>query len=109
MECGNPSLRVNGELVPRLVGKRVRIAGKIEVTDNGSPVLITSDNIRILLQGPPLESGERVIPCAEVTGTVINESTIQQESYRKFQDSWDTANYNELVKLSNGPYSALFV
>ncbi|EFN58755.1 hypothetical protein CHLNCDRAFT_140465 [Chlorella variabilis] len=102
-----PAPRVNFALMGQHIGKRVTIVGRVEGVEGSTLRLKTSDDglVNVNLQGAAVPQ----CTFLEVEGVVASPNTLTGEASCSFGDNFDLSNYNELCKLSNGPYRQLFM
>lgn len=108
METTNPTPRVNYELLQQHIGKRVKLVCKIDRTEDNKLVVKAADGgtVFIIPSGKSNFDGQVI----EVEGVVESPNSLREMEVCSFGgDEFDMATYNELVKMSNGTYSYLFV
>ncbi|XP_010439835.1 PREDICTED: replication protein A 14 kDa subunit B [Camelina sativa] len=106
MDTTSPAVFVNGALLRRYIGQKVRAVIQVIRSEIGSVVGKSTDDQQIVVKGspqPPLTSYLEVIGIAE------SDNTIRAEVWTNFGDSFDAQNYNELCKLANGEFRHLFI
>ncbi|EFH52420.1 hypothetical protein ARALYDRAFT_485632 [Arabidopsis lyrata subsp. lyrata] len=107
MDTSSPSVFVNGALMRRYVGQKVRTVIQVIGSDIGSVVGKSTDDLQIVVRGssptPPLTTYLEVIGIAE------SDNAIRAETWTNFGNSFGTHNYNELCKLANGEFKHLFI
>ncbi|XP_010434513.2 PREDICTED: probable inactive dual specificity protein phosphatase-like At4g18593 [Camelina sativa] len=98
MDTTSPAVFVNGALLRRYIGQKVRAVIQVIRSDIGSVVGKSTDDQQIVVKGspqPPLTAYLEVIGIAE------SDNTICADVWTNFGDSFDAQNYNELCKLAN--------
>ncbi|KAK9844656.1 hypothetical protein WJX74_005199 [Apatococcus lobatus] len=98
--------RVNFELLQRYIERRVRLVGQLENLQGNVLKLKTSDNgtVNVLIKpGAGFDS-----PFIEVEGIVESPNTIRELDHTNFGSSFDMSLYNEVCRLSNNEFQALF-
>ncbi|CAE6076012.1 unnamed protein product [Arabidopsis arenosa] len=107
MDTSSPSAFVNGALMRRYIGQKVRTVIQVIGSDIGSVVGKSTDDLQIVVRGssptPPLTTYLEVIGIAE------SDNAIRAETWTNFGNSFDPQNYNELCKLANGEFKHLFI
>ncbi|KAG7560614.1 Replication factor A protein 3 [Arabidopsis thaliana x Arabidopsis arenosa] len=107
MDTSSPSVFVNGALMRRYIGQKVRTVIQVVGSDIGSVVGKSTDDLQIVVRGssptPPLTTYLEVIGIAE------SDNAIRAETWTNFGNSFDPHNYNELCKLANGEFKHLFI
>ncbi|CAA7019188.1 unnamed protein product [Microthlaspi erraticum] len=106
MDTSSPSVFVNGALLRRFVGQKVRTVIQVMGSDMGSVVGKSTDDLQIFVRGSPPPS---LTTYLEVIGIADSENSIRAEVWTNFGDSFDALNYNELCKLANGEFKHLFI
>mmetsp|Transcript_26003 Transcript_26003/g.55632 ORF Transcript_26003/g.55632 Transcript_26003/m.55632 type:complete len:114 (-) Transcript_26003:81-422(-) len=107
LDCSDPTPRVNFDLMQRYVGRKVKLVCKVEEFSGESVKVTTCDGQAVFVK--PKQGSQYDTAFVEIEGVVENNTTVQEESFTSFGDSFDMKNYNELCKLSNGPTQELFL
>lgn len=86
MDSSNPIPRINGEIMPMFVNRRVRLVGKIASIGNGQIMLQTCDGRDVTVQslGGPAPG----TAFAEFEGTVTSANSLQEETRTDFGDDF---------------------
>ncbi|ESQ45236.1 hypothetical protein EUTSA_v10010848mg [Eutrema salsugineum] len=106
MDTSSPSAFVNGALLRRYIGQKVRTVVQVIGSDMGSVVGKSTDDLQIFVKGSPPASTTTYL---EVIGIAESENSIRAETWTNFGISFDALNYNELCKLANGEFKHLFI
>ncbi|KAL1224795.1 Replication protein A 14 kDa subunit B [Cardamine amara subsp. amara] len=106
METSSPAAFVNGALLRRYIGQKVRAVVQVIRSDIGSVIGKSTDEQQIVIKGSP---NQPLTIYLEVIGIAETENTIRAEVWTNFGDSFDAQNYNELCKLANGEFRHLFI
>nr|ADE76427.1 unknown [Picea sitchensis] len=107
MDTSNPAVLVNGEVIRRYVGRRVRCVLKVIRGDGGILQGETSDGQQISVkQAPPAISLSQFV---EVIGIAENDRTIRAEICTNFGDKFEMSSYNQLCQLANSEHQSLFI
>ncbi|KAJ6311347.1 hypothetical protein OIU77_013170 [Salix suchowensis] len=106
MDTSSPSIFVNGESLPLYFGKRVRAVVQVIQSDGAGTTAKSTDEHQLIMKGLP------VIPplnFVEVIGIADSNQSVNAEIWTDFGSTFDTASYNQLCKLANGEFKALFL
>uniref|UniRef100_A0A6N2M3Z8 Replication protein A OB domain-containing protein n=1 Tax=Salix viminalis TaxID=40686 RepID=A0A6N2M3Z8_SALVM len=106
MDTSSPSIFVNGESLPLYFGKRVRAVVQVIQSDGAGTTAKSTDEHQLIIKGLP------VIPplnFVEVIGIADSNQSVNAEIWTDFGSSFDAASYNQLCKLANGEFKALFL
>eukprot|EP01018_Ginkgo_biloba_P015805 Gb_31704 [translate_table: standard] len=107
MDTSNPAVMVNGEVIRRYIGRRIRCVLKVVRSDGGILLGQTSDGQQISVkEAPPALS---LLQFLEVIGIAENDQTIRAETCTNFGDKFDMASYNQLCHLANSEHQSLFI
>lgn len=85
MDTSSPSAFVNGALLRRFVGQKVRIVIQVIGSDMGSLVGKSTDDLQIFVRGSPPTSPTTYL---EVIGIAESENSIRAEVWTNFGDSF---------------------
>jgi replication factor A3 len=107
MDCSEPTPRVNYELMQRYVGRKVRLVCKVEEFAGDTLKASSCDGQTVFIK--PKQGSNYDTAFVEIEGIVENGTTVQEESFTSFGDSFDMNNYNELCKLANGAAQDMFL
>ncbi|KAL5226965.1 hypothetical protein ABZP36_015230 [Zizania latifolia] len=106
MDTSSPSAFVNGEILKRFVGRRVRTVIQIQRDEAGLLVGQSTDGHQLTIKGA---SGAPTSHYVEVIGIAENNQTINAEVWTDFGENFDPAPFNGLCKLANGQMRDLFL
>ncbi|CAN8325162.1 unnamed protein product [Cochlearia groenlandica] len=106
MDTSSPCAFVNGALLRRFIGQRVRTVVQVIRSDIGSVVGKSTDDLQIVVKGSPPQA---LTTYLEVIGIAESENTVRADVWTNFGDSFDVQNYNELCKLANGEFRHMFI
>ncbi|XP_010527536.1 PREDICTED: replication protein A 14 kDa subunit B [Tarenaya hassleriana] len=106
MDTSSPAAFVNGALLRRYIGQKVRAVVQVIRSDVGSVVGKSTDDQQIIARGSPPAP---LTTYLEVIGIAESDNAIRAEIWTNFGDNFDTNNYNELCKLANGEFKDLFI
>ncbi|CAH8345351.1 unnamed protein product [Eruca vesicaria subsp. sativa] len=106
MDTSSPAAFVNGDLLRRYIGQKVRAVVQVIRSDIGSVVGKTTDDQQIVVKGSPPPS---LTTYLEVIGIAESDNTIRADVWTNFGDNFDAGNYNELCKLANGEFRHMFI
>ncbi|CAD7695770.1 unnamed protein product [Ostreobium quekettii] len=106
MEIDQPIPRVNAELLARHVGRKVRLAGRVDAIENGRLTLAACDGGRVVVDVNPTRPYTTAF--AEVVGVVKGPGHLQEVEHDNWGEKFDMQVHNELIKLANGTFSQLF-
>lgn len=84
MNCDNPIPRVGSSQLKNYINRKVLFVGKIESMDGGRVQMLAPDGAKVVVQG----NSQYTAPFVEVTGTVVDPMTIQEESHTEFGDNF---------------------
>ncbi|CAN1141925.1 Replication protein A 14 kDa subunit B [Linum perenne] len=90
MDTSNPAIFVNGSLLPMHLRKRVRTVIQVLVSEPGSVVGKTTDDVQIVIKGSPPPQSEPLTTFVEVIGIADTEKSIQAEIWSNFGDAAGT-------------------
>ncbi|KAG2453862.1 hypothetical protein HYH02_002069 [Chlamydomonas schloesseri] len=90
--------RVNFETMQRYHGRKVILCCQISQIDNGTVRVTTSDKGEVTIVGGSSPYEGRF---AEVMGTVVGPTNIQELEHTNLSDNFSLDMYNELVKLAH--------
>ncbi|KAJ0255250.1 Replication protein A 14 kDa subunit A [Hirschfeldia incana] len=107
MDTSSPSVFVNGSLMRRFIGQKVRTVIQVVGSEMGSVVGKSTDDLQIVVRGSPPPTTPTTY--LEVIGIAESENSIRAEVWTNFGNSFDAINYNELCKLANGEFKHLFI
>ncbi|XP_071719957.1 replication protein A 14 kDa subunit B-like [Rutidosis leptorrhynchoides] len=107
MDTSNPSVLVNGDILPNYVGRRVRIVIQVLRPDVNGLIGISTDDKQINVKGRQLPSP--VTTFVEVIGVADTAQSLEAETVTNFGDAFDKNNFNQLCQLANGEYRHLFI
>lgn len=93
MEIDHPIPRTNAELLGKYVGRKVRVAGKIDALENGHLTLVACDGGRVVVDVNPTRP--YTTPYAEVTGIVKGPGHVEETDH----DNWGEK-FGRLVRKS---------
>ena len=88
MDCSEPTPRVNYEIMQRYVGRKVRMVCKVEEWSGDTLKASTCDGQTIFIK--PKQGSQYDTAFVEIDGIVENNTTLQEESYTTFGDSFGT-------------------
>mmetsp|Transcript_12359 Transcript_12359/g.30306 ORF Transcript_12359/g.30306 Transcript_12359/m.30306 type:complete len:110 (-) Transcript_12359:280-609(-) len=109
MEETGPLPRVNYEAMQRFVGQKVSLFAELKSVEQGRVIVKTSDEADVTVVGN-LQSGTPYdSQFVEIIGRVVDARTIEEEMHTNLGQNIDMKLYNEMVKLSTGKYSQLFM
>ncbi|XP_010528061.1 PREDICTED: replication protein A 14 kDa subunit B-like isoform X2 [Tarenaya hassleriana] len=106
METSSPAVFVNGALLRRYIGQKVRAVLQVIRSDVGSVVGKSTDDQQIAVRGSPPAP---LTTYLEVVGVAESDNVIRAQIWTNFGDNFDTNNYNELCKLASGEFKDLFI
>ncbi|CAH8362609.1 unnamed protein product [Eruca vesicaria subsp. sativa] len=106
MDTSSPSAFVNGSLMRRYIGQKVRTVVQVIGSDVGSVVGKSTDDLQIFVKGSPPTTPTTYL---EVIGIAESENSIRAEVKTNFGNNFDPLNYNELCKLANGEFKHFFI
>ena len=86
MDCSEPTPRVNYELMQRYVGRKVRLVCKVEEFAGDTLKASSSDGQTVFIK--PKQGSNYDTAYVEIEGIVENGTTVQEESFTSFGDSF---------------------
>lgn len=86
MDCAEPTPRVNYELMQRYVGRKVRLVCKVEEFSGDTIKGTTCDGQTVFIR--PKQGSNYDTAFVEIEGVVENGTTVQEEAYTTFGDSF---------------------
>ncbi|GLJ27844.1 hypothetical protein SUGI_0546480 [Cryptomeria japonica] len=107
MDTSNPAVIVNGEVIRRYIGRRVRCVVRVVRSEGGVLMGQTSDGHQISVkQAPPALSLSQFV---EIIGVAESAGAIMAEICTNFGDNFDMASHNQLCQLANSEHQSLFI
>nr|TKS17094.1 hypothetical protein D5086_0000019250 [Populus alba] len=106
MDTSSPSFFVNGESLPLYNGKRVRAVVQVIQSDGADTTAKSTDEHQLIIKGLPVIPPLKFV---EVIGIADGNQSVHAETWTNFGDAFDAASYNQLCKLANGEFKALFL
>ncbi|XP_011024189.1 PREDICTED: replication protein A 14 kDa subunit B-like [Populus euphratica] len=106
MDTSSPSIFVNGESLPLYIGKRVRAVVQVIQCDGADTTAKSTDEHQLIIKGLPVIPPLKFV---EVIGIADGNQSVHAETWTNFGDAFDAASYNQLCKLANGEFKALFL
>ncbi|CAN8278996.1 unnamed protein product [Cochlearia groenlandica] len=103
----SPSAFVNGSLLKRYIGQKVRTVIQVIGSDIGSVVGKSTDDVQIFVKGSSPTSP--LTTYLEVIGIAESDNSIKAQVLTNFGNSFDSLNFNELCRLANGEFKHLFI
>ncbi|VVB12569.1 unnamed protein product [Arabis nemorensis] len=94
MDTSSPAAFVNGALLRRYIGQKVRAVVQVIRSDIGSVIGKSTDDQQIVVKGSPPSP---LTTYLEVIGIAETDNTIRAEVWTNFGDNFDAQNYNELL------------
>lgn len=92
MDTSSPSAFVNGSLMRRYIGQKVRTVIQVVGSDVGSVVGKSTDDLQIIVKGsPPTTTTPSTY--LEVIGIAENENSIRAEVWTNFGNSFGNFNF----------------
>mmetsp|Transcript_1892 Transcript_1892/g.6587 ORF Transcript_1892/g.6587 Transcript_1892/m.6587 type:complete len:109 (+) Transcript_1892:45-371(+) len=107
MDTSAPSPRVNGELLSRYVGQKVLLVGKQEGME-GLQMRVRCADDRVVTVNLSQTAGGYDTSFVEFEAVVDSADSVRELSHTNFGENFEMSTYNELCKLANGEYQALF-
>lgn len=99
--------RVSGEALPGLIKQRVRLVGKVLRCDEKEASIELSPGLAVTITSP--NSKNYGAGFVEVIGVVQSAKQVQELKSVAFDDKFDLATYNEMLKVSSAAkYDAMF-
>ena len=86
MDCSEPTPRVNFDIMQRYVGRKVRLVCKVEEWSGDSLKASTCDGQTVFIK--PKQGSQYDTAFVEIEGVVENNTTVQEDSYTPFGDSF---------------------
>ncbi|XP_024536662.1 replication protein A 14 kDa subunit B-like [Selaginella moellendorffii] len=111
MDTSSPCPMVNGELLRRYPGRRVRCVIRVSRMEAGGSVIVgqTADNVQVTVKqmgAPPVGALTEFV---EVIGVAEGDRSIRAETCTSFGGGFDMSIYNQLCQMANGEFQELFV
>ena len=106
MEGADCTPRVNGQMLPGFVGRRVRVVGHVtEVHPDRMQMTLTDSKVITVALDPQTQVPVGTI--VEVVGVATGGETIQEHNVTNFGETFNLENYEQLVKFTH-TYKDLF-
>ncbi|KAL1343079.1 hypothetical protein HN51_029523 [Arachis hypogaea] len=106
MDTSNPAVFVNGELLPKFIGKKVRTVVQVNKCDGVVSAAKSTDDQELTVNGLPQVP---LMNFVEVIGIAETNHSINAEIWTDFGTTFDTNSYNQLCQLANGEFRNLFL
>eukprot|EP00270_Netrium_digitus_P004001 TRINITY_DN1486_c0_g1_i2.p1 TRINITY_DN1486_c0_g1~~TRINITY_DN1486_c0_g1_i2.p1 ORF type:complete len:120 (+),score=19.42 TRINITY_DN1486_c0_g1_i2:43-402(+) len=107
IDISEPAPVVNGALLPRYVGRKVRAVVRVLSTEPGQVQAQAADGSKLTVK--TRTSSSYSDPFVEVIGIADSDTSIREESCTNFGQSFDMESYNQLCELANNEYKTLFI